>query len=102
MDVKVEGFDILLGGKLYCLPPIPLVKVAKVARMLHGGNVIQDELYVESLVDAIFWSLERNYPDIVRADVADNLDMVNFKSVLEAFMMINGFVQNEAGEGQAR
>ena len=100
-DVKIDGSLIVLGQQEYILPPLPLVKMAKVSRLMSGGNVLQEE-YVDSLVDALWWSLKRNYKDLDRQAVEDNLDSLNFKQVLEAFMQVNGFENGkEPGEAAA-
>lgn len=101
-EVKVAGEPIALNGVTYILPPLPLVKMAKVGKLMQGGNFMEDEAYVGSLVDAIHWSLQRNYgKDFQREIVEENLDMNNFQSVMNAFMQVNGF-QKKPGQGEAQ
>ena len=100
-QVKVEGEVIKLNGVEYVLPPIPLAKMAKVGRLMQGGNAMEDEEYVASLVDAVWWSLLRNYKELERAEVEENLDMTNFQAIMDAFMKVNGFAKKDGNKGEA-
>jgi len=88
-DVKVQGEVITLGSEEYVLPPLPLIKMSSIKRLMSGGDFTEDEEYVGSLVDAIYWSLKRNYPQMDRETVELNLDMANFQAVMDAFMKTN-------------
>lgn len=100
-NVKVAGEKIVLAGTEYVMPPLPLVKMSSVKKLMDGGDFMSDEGYVEAMVNAVHFSLQRNYPDVERTVVSDNLDMTNFKKILDAFMTVNGFAKKEVESGEA-
>lgn len=100
----VEGKEIKLGGKEFVLPPIPLSGLAKLGDRLQQIGTGMSEEAISSLVDGIFYALRRNYPDMSRDFVADNIDLMNANDVLNAFVEVNGFKRAEvtgSGEVQA-
>lgn len=87
-----EGEEIVLAKQKYILPPIPLIKMAKIGQLMKGGDFTQDEAYVEALIDALWWSLQRNYgKTFPRETVELNLDASNINATMAAFMKVNGF-----------
>ena len=92
-DVNVPGEAIRLGRLFYVLPPAPLVHMPKLKAVLSGGDFSADEGYSNALVDAVYYSLRRNYPTVGREQVAENIDMTNFRGVMDAFMKANGLQQ---------
>lgn len=99
---KVDGINIKLDGVEYVLPPLPLAKMPKIKKLMEGGDM-SDE-FVGTLIDAIHWSLQRNYPELKREEVESAVDMKNWKEVLNAFMEVNGFAPaggSPAGEAQS-
>ena len=90
---KVDGVTIKLDGVEYTLPPLPLAKMPKIKTLMEGGDM-SDE-FVGTLIDAIHWSLGRNYPALKREEVESSVDMLNWKEVLNAFMVVNGFAPVE-------
>ena len=69
--------------------------------LMEGGDMTDE--FVGTLIDAIHWSLQRNYPELKREDVESAVDMLNWKEVLNAFMTVNGFAaagEPKAGEAQ--
>lgn len=98
-----EGEVIKLAGKDYILPPIPLIKMAKIGQLMKGGDFTQDEAYVDALIDALWWSLQRNYgKTFPRETVELNLDASNINKTMEAFMKVNGFASAAAPSGEAQ
>lgn len=96
---QADGLELKLGKTVYILPPLPLAKMSKIGRLMQGGDFTQDDQYVSVLVDAIWWSLQRNYgKDLSRDVVEDNIDMTNIKDVLDKFMQVNGFAETTGGD----
>src|SRR6266446_4512916 len=65
-NVKVQGRPIKLADVEYILPPLPLARLSGVKRLMEGGNAVEDEGFVSSMVDALYFSLLRNYPELGR------------------------------------
>jgi len=97
---KIEGEEITLGAEKYILPPVPLVKMASISRVMGGGDFFADDAYTQSLVNAIHVSLVRNYPELPVEVVSDNLDMANFRDILETFMVVNKFQTKAVSAGE--
>lgn len=87
--VKVDGVKIVLSGKEYVLPPLTFSKMPKINALMEGGTMSPE--FVETLINAIHWSLQRNYPTLLREEVDSSVDILNWKVVLDAFMSVNGF-----------
>ena len=97
----VDGKEITLGGQKYTLPPIPLSGLARLGDRIKtiGGD---DPDAIDALIDGVHISLRRNYPDIERVTVDNNIDPLNFAAVLEAFTAVNGFVVAEETPGKRK
>lgn len=96
----VDGEEITLGGATFTLPPLPLARLKHLGVLLTGGDPSDPESgYTDALTDAVYYSLRRNYPDISRELVEDNIDLVNFQDVLQKFMKVNNLnAKGEAGK----
>ena len=99
---QVVGENIELSGETFVLPPIPLVRMAGIKKLLSGGDFTEDPEYVGNLIDAIYWSLLRNYPELDRKTVEDGVDMVNIKELLDAFMLTNGLSTKADQPGEVK
>jgi hypothetical protein len=96
----VPGVEIQLGSEKYTLPPLPLIHMGSIRKLLAGGSTLEDDDYVNSLVNALHLSLQRNYPEVQREVVAANLDMVNYKHCLTAFMEANNLTPKGEASGE--
>lgn len=92
----IDGETIELGGAQYVLPPLPLIKMPKIKALMEGVSEVSEE-YVKLFVDAIQWSLARNYPDLPEDFAARLIDMQNWETCFTAFMRVNRL---EATTGQ--
>ena len=88
----VSGKIITIGKEEYELPPLPLIKFKSVSVFLGDGDLLSSENKVDALIDGIFWSLRRNYPDISRDLIADGLDLVNYSLIVSAFVEVNELI----------
>lgn len=96
----VDGKSINLGGQDYVLPPCPLSGLAKLGDRLKLIGTGMSEEAIESLTDGIFFSLRRNYPEIKREFVHDNIDLLNIHAVVDAFIAVNGFQKAVEASGE--
>lgn len=93
----VDGEKITLGGQEFVLPPLPLAKMPKIKALMSGSEDITDE-FTDGFVNAIFWSLQRNYGnDVTHEFVESAIDMTNWQAVQQAFMRANGFQAKPEG-----
>lgn len=98
----VEGKEITLSGKVYTLPPIPLIGMAKLGPRFSSIGKDFSEDSVGALADAIFFSLKRNYPEISRDLVEQNIDLTNLTEITTAFVEVNNLTEAKpSGEAPA-
>lgn len=99
--VKHKGIALALGGEEYIVPPISLGALEQMQDAIGNftGDVM-DKKQVASVIDATHASLKRNYPDMMREQVADLVDVANMAEVFEAVMDVSGIKRKgiEAGE----
>jgi hypothetical protein len=99
---RVKGQKITLLETEYILPPLPLTYMDDIQPLLDGGTT-QNKAYVGALISAVHLSLLRNYPDMNRSVVADNLDMTNYADIVNAFMVTNKFTaSSEVKSGELK
>lgn len=94
--VKYKGIPIELGGELYIVPPIALGALEQLQGGIHAftGDVT-DVKQIAVVIDATFSALKRNYPDLTREALADQIDVANMADVFEAVMDVSGLKRKE-------
>lgn len=96
----VDGVAIVLGGRNLTLPAIPLVAMPRAQPFFSGSaDPMTDAGYQQALVDIVYLSLKRNYPDIEPQFVADNVDLANFTTLITAIMTANKLKAPEVDAG---
>jgi hypothetical protein len=102
---KYPGIKLTLGGEDYILPPISLGALEQLKDGIAAFNGdITDGAQVSTVIDAALASLNRNYPDITRAQVADMIDVGNMADVFSAVMDVSGLKRKaleESASGEA-
>jgi hypothetical protein len=100
-DLKYQGVPLKLGRQEYILPALPLKRLKEASPLMTG--TIASDGYVDTLIQAVYWSLLRNYPELKVEEVEDSVDMLNYGDVVKAFTAANGFVVTEqvASTGEA-
>lgn len=100
--IKVKGVSLVLGdGETYVVPPLSLGVLEAMQERLAAmtGNGLDKES-VATTIDCLHASLKRNYPDMTRARVADELvDVSNMLDVMSSLMDVSGMKRKaqEAG-----
>ena len=104
--VKVPGLPVILDGREFIIPPITLGALVQ----LQGGleqisttNFISKES-VETILCAALSALNRNYPEVTRADLENWIDVANIKDVFDAVVDVSGLRRkaHEAGKTTPR
>lgn len=101
--VKVKGCPIELGGKVLILPPLSLRSLDQLLPRIRSFSAnVHDEQYDTGLVvDVAFAALTRNYPDLQRDDLLDQIDLGNMMDIMQAAMDISG-MRRKSAEEQAK
>jgi hypothetical protein len=84
--LKIRGTWIDLSGKRYLLPPMTLGTMrfhGEAIERARKGDLPELE-HMDIIVDIIWRTLKRNYPDITVDEVAEGLDVAN---ALEIFLV---------------
>ena len=101
--IKVKGISIDLAGTKMVVAPLSLGSVEVLQERIEkfvGGN---DPHSITTIIDCLHASLQRNYPDIKREDVAAMVGFENAEEVMHAVMDKSGLrrKQIEADEALA-
>lgn len=106
--VKIKGIKLELGGTTYVVPPLPLGSMEAMEERIQNFTGGLDRGSLSTVIDCLHAALKRNYPDITREMVADELlDVSNFGEVMQAVMDVSGMrrksleAAEEAGNGEA-
>ena len=100
MSVKWPGITVELGGDAYVLPPLPLWFIesnAAIGEASESGSVP-----VKLVLDALTASLQRNYPDMTREQVAALVDVGNMADLFELVMDAAGLKRKEGAAAQGK
>lgn len=88
---KIKGLEFDFGGAVLTIPPLSLGDLELLQdriSALQVGSV--DPASVGTIIDSTLAALQRNYPEITRADVAALIDLENMVDVLECVMDVSG------------
>jgi hypothetical protein len=104
---KVKGVQVeFSNGTTMTVPPLNLAAVETLQDRLATFKGGMDKESVALMVDATLLALKRNYPDMTRDQVVnDLLDLGNMEEVMQAVMDVSGLRRKEQeqalGEAQA-
>lgn len=102
--VKVPGAELTLGGEKFVLAPLAAGPLKQILPRLQGfGESDDPSAALDLAVDVAFHSLKRNYPDITRDRVENELvDLTNMLEIINAGAGISGLKpKGGAGTGEA-
>lgn len=95
---KIKGVSYeFANGETYIVPPLSLGHVEMLQERLEkfGGGL--DKESIATVVDAAWMALQRNYPQITREKVRDELiDLGNFQEAMMLIMDVGGLRRKEA------
>ncbi|AZE67314.1 hypothetical protein SAMN05216475_2046 [Pseudomonas synxantha] len=103
MTVNIPGVGFPFPGKTLVIPPLALGDLEQLLdriNLVMAGNMDKDS--ISTVIDATHAALRRNYPDMDRQEVADLLDLRNFRAALEAVMGASGLEVSEPAPGEGR
>lgn len=100
--VNIPGISYPFPGKQLVIPPLSLGDLEqlldRINAIVAGG---MDRGSIGTVIDATHAALRRNYPDMLREEVAGLLDLRNMRDVLNAVMSASGMEAqpvNDQGE----
>lgn len=97
MTAKFKGVQVeFADGTALTVPPLSLGAIQLLQDRLVGFTGGLDKASVELVVDATLMALQRNYPDMTRERVVNELvDLGNMEEVMRAVMDISGLQRKE-------
>lgn len=97
----LDGVNIKIGTRDFVVPPLNFARLKQqednLARVKQGGNM--DAAWRTAVVEVVHAAVTRNYPDVTRETIEENLDLGNMKRVIEAICGNSGLT--DAGEATA-
>lgn len=101
MSVKVKGISLELNGTTYVVPPVALGTLEAMQDRIEAFTGGLDKKSVTTVIDCLYASLKRNYPDLTRDDAAELVDVGNMGDVMQAVMDVSGLRRKKIEEEQA-
>jgi len=94
---KVKGVQVeFADGTVLTVPPLNLAAVELLQERLVKFTGGMDKESIALVVDAALMALRRNYPDMTRLRLAEELiDLGNMQDVMEAVMDVSGLKRKE-------
>lgn len=100
---RFAGQAVNLGGTTYVVPPLALGALRqllpKIKALTLGEDSLPDLSQVADLLEICLAALRRNYPAMTLDELADIVDLVNFKPLVAAVMGQSGLEIQAAPEG---
>lgn len=102
MNVEYDGISVRLGRKSYVIAPISLGKLKLLRKELTAYKEDLSEESIDTVIKSLFYSLQRNYPDITLEQVEEMIDVSNAGEIMRCVMDHSGMyrakLEKEAAE----
>jgi len=98
-----EGTTLKIGDKDYVVPALTIKQIRTLKsdiqelRQLKDAVNIEDEK-LDKMISVIYAAISRNYPDITREELENNLDMNNIQDVILIILGASGIVEKKNRE----
>ena len=102
MTQMIDGVAVKMGNMQYTVPPMNFKLLKKLNPQMTQITAVvgtPTEAQTEAIIDVVHGCLLRNYPEITRDEIEENLDLGNTQSVIKAIMGVSGLVAS--GEAKA-
>ncbi len=102
-NVKILGVKVAIGGDNFIVPPLNLKSLRLMQDRLANFKGGFDPASTEIVVDAAYAALLRNYPEISKDWLEENIDVANMQEIMESVMDASGLKRKaqEASLGEA-
>lgn len=88
--VKFRGITVEMDGKTMVVPPLSLGAMEQMQARLEAFEGGTDPQSIRTVIDATHEAMKRNYPEITREFIAENLDLGNMEDFMRAVMDVSG------------
>lgn len=94
-QVKFAGVEVRVGQKTYIVPPLSFRQLRelkdKISKLRPGVQDFDDDT-LDAFVDVIQAALSRNYPEVTREDLENDIDLGNVTDLVLAVTNTSGLV----------
>ena len=103
MSELIDGVEVKVGVKKYVVPALNFKQIRtlmpKIQQLTDIGATMSDE-QIDNVFTVIQAAMSRNYPDINKEFLEENIDMNNVRPIINAIMGQSGLVKT-SGEAAA-
>jgi ankyrin repeat protein len=103
MSALIDGVSIKVGVKEYIVPALNFKQIRtlmpKIQQLTNIGATMNDE-QMDNVFTVIHAAISRNYPEINKEFLEENIDMNNVRPIINAIMGQSGLVK-ASGEATA-
>lgn len=103
MSLLIDGVSIKIGVKEYIVPALNFKQIRtlmpKIQQLTNIGATMNDE-QMDNVFTVIHAAISRNYPEINKEFLEENIDMNNVRPIINAIMGQSGLVK-ASGEATA-
>lgn len=95
----LDGVTLRIGRRDYVVPPLNLkgVKRAQVLMPLLAEEE-SSAATVDAAIEIVQLAVNRNYPEVTREQLEDDIDLGNLMALVEAVLAVAGFSPKAKGE----
>jgi hypothetical protein len=101
MTGLLPGVEIEMGGRTWTVPPLTLGQLRRLGarvEVMSADKSMLDPEVIDAVIAVVTDAMQRNYPDLDEAAVAEMLDMSNAPAVFVAVLTGSGL---KRGNGAA-
>jgi hypothetical protein len=91
----LDGVTLRIGRRDYVVPPLNLRGVKRVQALAPALNSEGPES-IDAGIEVIQMAVSRNYPDITREQLEEDIDLGNLEGLVKAVVQIAGFKDPKA------
>lgn len=103
MSQLIEGVKISIGAKEFIVPALSFKQLRQLMPKIKGMAVVGAEITDEQMgdiVEVVHAAVSRNYPELAKDYLEENIDMNNVRPIINAIMGQSGLVKT-SGEATA-
>lgn len=94
----LDGARLKIGRREYIVPPLNLRGVKRAQVLIPALAREGDPAAVDAAVEILHLAVARNYPEVTREQLEDEVDLGNLNQLVEAVLAIAGFHPKAPGE----
>lgn len=94
----LEGVKLKIGRREFIVPPLNLNGVKRAQVLLPTLNAESDPDSIDAAVEILHLAIARNYPEVTREELYEDVDLGNLMSLVQATLAIAGFSPKATGE----